>query len=442
MSAIRKGWGDFPLSISADKRRFVTPYGVPFLMIGDTPWMMPNQLTNAQIDTYLNSLATLGLTAILIEAPGFLFTDHSAGATSNGVNMANNADGVAPFTVMNPFNWVLNEAYWVRVDYIVNRCKRLGIFVWINPAYLGFLGTTGSGSGIEGCMGEITAASAGTLQTYGTTIANRYTQGNVGWSEGGDYAGNTTERDKLHNVFTGIRSVRASDIVIPHPARGEVGYSLWGPGGRNYAHYNADTTYTASDGTDAYSLMATEYARTNPVYPVVQIEHGYFGEATDLQARRACWESMLSGAAAILFGTKLWSFGDAIAGGAVGAASALATWIGSAGYLQLSYMVALMKAYAWWKLVPKTDTSLVTTSLGLGTTRVCPAKASDNSFAMIYAPATTIATVDMTNFAQSSVRGRWFDPTANTFADSLGTPFANTGTQIFTAPGERVLVLD
>lgn len=430
----------FPLKISPDRRYFVGANGRPFLMVGDTPWMIVNQLTLPQIDVYLTSIASFGLTALLIEAPGFLFTDHSAGATLTGVDIANNTDGVAPFTGMDPFNWVLNEAYWLRVDYIVNRCKALGIFVWINPAYLGYQGTTGSGSGIEGCMGEVTGASAGTLQTYGAAMANRYTQGNVGWSEGGDYAGNTTERDKLHNVFIGIRSVRTTDLVLPHPARGESGYALFGPGGQNYAEFNVGATYTASNGTDAFSLAATEYGRSGPI-PFVQAEDGYYGEATDAQAQRAPWESMLSGAAGVMFGTKLWSFGDHIAGGNVGAASALGTWLGSTGYQQMGYLVSLFRQFAWWKVVPNTGTGLVTTpALGSGTTRICPALSSDGSFAMIFTPGVGL-TVDMSNFVQSSVRGRWFDPSVGTFAAASGSPYANTGTQAFSPPGGGTLVL-
>ena len=120
--------------------------------------------------------------------------------------------------------------------------------------------------------------------------------------------------------------------------------------------------------------------------------------------------------------------------------------MGTNGPIQLGYLRDLVKSYRWWQIVPKTDASLVTSSLGTGAARVYPALIADNdgvntqSVALIYT--TVNVTVAMTNFTQGSVRGRWFDPITNSFAAAAGSPYANSGTQVFTAPGERVLVLD
>ena len=50
----------------------------------------------------------------------------------------------------------------------------------------------------------------------------------------------------------------------------------------------------------------------------------------------------------------------------------------------MRYVKQLFGAFEWWKLEPKTDTSLVTTALGSGKSRICPALASDRSFAMVW----------------------------------------------------------
>lgn len=70
-----------------------------------------------------------------------------------------------------------------------------------------------------------------------------------------------------------------------------------------------------------------------------------------------------------------------------------------------------------------------------------PARASDGSFAMIYTPGQNF-TVAMSAMTSSSVRGRWYDPAAGSYSAASGSPYGNSGTQAFTAPGTRVLVLD
>lgn len=420
----------FPLAIHESGKYFVSPDGSQFFMQGDTPWMIVNQCSNAQIDAYLDSVVAYGINAILIEAPGFLFTSQSPAT--------NNADGDAPFTVMSPYSWVLNDTFWQRVDYLVNGAKARGIFVWMNPAYLGFGGEAGSGSGVEGCMAQITAASAGTLQTYGATLATRYTQGNVGWCLGGDYKGDTTERNKQANVLTGIRSVRTTDLVMAHPARGEDAYAYWGPGGQDYTGWNVGTTYAAKAGTDAATLGATAYARSG--IPHILIEAGYYGEATDLEARRALWQSALSGCAGLLAGSAMWGFGCGVATQpSGGASSALSTWLGTAVFQQSLHMRTLLRAYPAYRLVPKTDSSLVSSAHGTGTGRIVAALASDGTYALIYSPSVNV-TVVMMNFTQSTVRVRSMNPQTGAFT-SVGS-YANTGSQSITVSSESVLVFD
>jgi hypothetical protein len=392
---------------------------------GDTPWSIAVQLTNAQIDTYLNDRAAKGFTAILFNAIEHYFSSQSPAYR--------NVDGADPFTPMTDFSKP-NNTYWNRIDYIVNQAKARGIACVINPAYLGYSG------GQEGWMAEVNAATAAQLQSYGAWLANRYTQGNVIWCMGGDYAGSTTERDKQWNIATGIRSVRATDIIMAHPMRSEISYNLWGPGGRNYAGWNLNTTYLSRSATEANTSSATEYARPGP-YPFVLIEAGYENEATLQEVRRAAYGSLLSGACGHFYGNNpLWGFGEPNLCGGAGPSSALSTGLNSAGAVQMSYLRNLLSAYQWHRLTPKTDTSLVSSSLGSGTTRVYPALSSDSTFAMIYVQDSRTVTIVMSVFSLSSVRVRLYNPTTGTFS-AVGT-FGNSGTQNIATTGERVIVLD
>lgn len=414
----------FPLSVHPSGRYLVDASGRPFLMHGDTPWMIALQLTTEQIDTYMAARREQGFKAILFNAIEHEFTSQTPAYR--------NVYGYDPFTSNTDWS-VQTEAYWTNVDYVVNAAKAAGIVCLISPAYLGY------GGGSEGWTSEINSNTTGHLQSYGAFLANRYTQGNVIWVMGGDYVGDSTLRARQWNIITGIRSVRTTDLICAHPGRTQDSYSYWGPGGDNLTGWNFETTYCARDGSDAYSLAATAYGHN---MPFVLIEAGYEGEQTLTEMRRAAYTTMLSGAAGHLYGNNpIWGFGDPGASGGVGPAAALASDLHSTGATQMSYLKALLSAYSWHLLVPKTDTSLVTTSLGSGTGRVCPALASDGSFAMIFTPSVNV-TVAMSAFTPSSVRGRWFDPTTGTYSTASGSPYSNTGTQSFTAPGERVLVLD
>src|SRR5690606_38228500 len=153
-----------------------------------------------------------GFNAILFNAIEHKFSDQTPAYE--------NAEGEQPFTSMTDFASP-NEDYWGLVDYIVNGAKSRGMVCIINPAYLG------SGGGDEGWMTEVSAESNVDLQNYGAFLANRYTQGNVIWCMGGDYGGDSTERNKQWNIVTGIRSVRTTDLITGHGARTESAYSHW-----------------------------------------------------------------------------------------------------------------------------------------------------------------------------------------------------------------------
>lgn len=414
----------FPLAIHASGRYFVDKNGTPFLVKGDSGWMAPNQLTRPQVDAYFGARRARGFNSILIEAPGAKFSSQTPAT--------NNAAGDAPFTDFNDWTTTV-EAYWAFVDYIVNAAFNLNMAVFFAPAYLGFNG------GDEGFMTNITANSDAHLQAYGQFIARRYTQGNIVWVMGGDFAGDTTQRDKQWQIVTGMRSVRTGDIITGHPSRTHDAFEYWGTG---YTGFNANIIYT--DGTE-YTYAATAYGRSGPL-PFFLLEAYYENEHSVDSATlvRQSIVPILSGGCGAFFGNNpIWSFGDPVDGGGIGAAAALVAGLSTSAYANQANVWQLFDAYNWQLLQPRTDTSLITTSLGSGTSRIVGAMASDGSFAMIYTPGVDF-TVNMTNFTPGTVRGRWYQPAGGLGAFTLatGSPYTNTGTHAFIAPGTRVLVLD
>ena len=57
----------FPLRVEAGKRYLITAQGEPFLMHGDTPWCLITQLTETEVDQYLEDRRQKGFNTILVE---------------------------------------------------------------------------------------------------------------------------------------------------------------------------------------------------------------------------------------------------------------------------------------------------------------------------------------------------------------------------------------
>lgn len=429
----------FPLSVHASGKYLVDGQGSPFMMAGDTPWSIIVQLTNAQITSYLDDRQSKGCNAILFNAIERGYSSQSP--------VYNNVDGQAPFTTMTPdVSWTSrNDTYWQRVDFVVNEAKARDMVCLICPAY------TGYGSGTDGWLNQYGGASDADLQNYGAFLANRFTQGNVIWVLGGDDAndaeaagnygsGTTPQRTKQWQIALGIRSVRTTDLISGHTARNGTGvvsgeaYKAWTTG---YTGFNLNNVYGHDDPDDMPTLMATAVTRTG--FPCFMIEAGY--ENTD-GADNAAWsaaQAILSGClgGALHGHDALWHFGS-YAPNNTGVASVLSSYL-SSSWVSAQNLYAMLLSFQWWKLEPKTDNSLITTAKGTGISSICPALASDGSFAMVWTPNVAI-TVVMSALTPSSVRARWFNYGDGSYT-AIGT-YSNTGTQVFTPSANRILVLD
>lgn len=410
----------FPLAVSANGRYLQTAGGEPFLINGDTPWQLVGNCTTAEITEYLEDRASKLFNALLIETPTAYFATQTP--------LYNNRNGDAPFTSTSystaSFD-SLNEDYWAIVDHAVNEANRLGIAMFMSPAYLGFVG------GEQGWNVQVNAESDADLQTYGATLATRYaSQANVVWVMGGDY--NAPNVAKQWNIALGIRSVNPAALITYHGGRPTSAYA----NAAGQTGFNLNNIYT--DGVE-YTYAATEYARSGPL-PFFLIEGHYESGDNAQLIRRQAYATILSGGCGHFYAnSQLWGLGGY--GFYSTAAAAMAAQLNSTGALDMAHVATLFAAYDWSLLVPKTDSSLITTALGSGDARIIGALASDGSFAMIWTPSQNF-TVSMSVFASSSVRARWFNPTDGSYSTASGSPFNNTGTQAFTAPGERVLVLD
>lgn len=411
----------FPLSIESGGRYFKDAFGTPFFLNVDTGWSAIVNLTTTQLSAWIDDSVVKGFTGVLVNAIEHEFSNQSPAYR--------NVAGVDPFSTMSPVAWTSpNNSYWAILDHLVDYAKTKGVFVLIAPAYLGFSG------GSQGWTSEVSAASNSDLQSYGTWLANRYTQGNVGWAFGGDYDGDATLRAKQRWVQTGIRSVRTTDLVTYHTSPNKNSTDVVSV--TDYPNLWNWVYCYEKDGFNPFTQVASAYA-VSPTLPAVAMEMNYEGEfsVTAQALRRQSYSAFLAGAiGGVAFGNNpIWKF-----------TSGYASSFNSTGRTQQSYFAALMTAYAWHKLAPKaSDDSLVIGSKGSGTSPVCPALASDGTFAMVYVPGAQDVAINTNALTgvTTNVRIRIYSLTAGTYS-TVAASEAKTNSRTVTASTDCVVVID
>lgn len=405
-----------PVTVDAGGRFLRSSTGAPLFCVIDTAWCAPLQLTTAQMDTYVADCAARGINGIIIELIEPSFSD----------NAPNTIDGIAPFTIPNDFS-TPNNAYFNRVDYLVQKCKDANIYVWMWPLYVGL-----QPGGSQGWSSQFAANSQVKRQGWGTYVGARYGPfGNVIWVHGGD--GTVSDFAFLNDYITTLIAAHPNNTIHSyHAARTD---SAW-EAANGQSWLNLNNSYI--NGTAPGASALGEYNRS-PIRPVFFVEGTYEFGGNWSTVLNELWASLCSGClAGVAYGNHdIWTFGGP------GYDQNFAAHYGDTARAALIHIRSLVNLYNWWKLAPVTDTSLVTTSLGSGTTKICPMLASDNTFAWIYAPNNQNFTLNRAAFASAhaNIRIRSFLTSDGSFS-TISASVATTGTQAITVSGNRVIVVD
>jgi hypothetical protein len=400
--------------------------GTPFLIVGESAWGLIHRLTLAQVDAYIADRKASGFNTAMI-----MLMRNQEGIT--GGSPPNNANGDAPFagTPLIPANAV--EAYFNHADTIIRKFQNAGMLVLLAGCYSG-------GGNEDGWWDDLTSDTV--ANNWGRWLGARYNTAafpNVVWVGGGDRRPPSLTRAEA--LQSGIVQGGGTQLQTYHNDRYHPAFEEFGTG-RPWLKLGNVYTDDGSSGQTIYGHCLTEYARPGP-HPFFLIEDWYADEhgMTDMGVIVEKWQAICTGACGVNTGTLLlWTM-----------LPGYTAEFGSVANVGMTRLAALCGAYPWWTLVPKQDTSLVSSSLSLNTNRVCPALGtySNGKFAFVLVPTATSPTVVMTNFTQSSVRARWYDPVSGTFVVASGSPFANTGSRSIPHPGNNsigspawVLVMD
>ena len=389
--------GRFPLHVEAGKRYLVDAQGNPFLLQGDAAWSLIVQLTNEQADQYLEDRRQKGFNTVLVNLIEHKFS----------TNPPKNAYGDAPFSTPGDFS-TPNEAYFAHAAYVINLAAQKGMLVLLAPAYMGV------GGGDEGWYQEMAANGATKLANYGTYVANRFrAYDNILWVHGGDY-----DPPDLNLLRAIPNAIRAVDPKWLHTFHGYEASALGVLGtGEPWLQVNDVYTYT--------NLVANafqEYQRSSMPFFLIESRYENESGAGEVQLRTQAYQLVLSGAMGQVMGnTPIWRFDT-------GWQQAL----DSRGARTLSYLPPLLASRAWWTLVPDISHTVLTAGVSSGTDQAATARASDGSFVLAYLPSARAVTVDLTKLNGPNVVARWYDPANGTYASVAGSPFAASGTRVFT----------
>ncbi|MGB0091628.1 MAG: glycoside hydrolase family 140 protein, partial [Solirubrobacteraceae bacterium] len=408
-----------PLHVDPTGRYLVDQNGTPFLITGDSPQALIGNLTESDAALFFSTRRAQGFNTVWIN----LLCNNYTGCRQDGETW----DGIPPFTTPGDLS-TPNEAYFSRVDRMIQLAAQYGFVVLLDPAETG------------GWLDTLIANGVDKDRAYGQYLGRRYGGfSNIIWMSGNDYQTWGPDNDPyVTAVAQGIRDTDPSalqTVELNYLTSGSLNDPAWAPLIDLNASYIYDPTYVQ---------LLKDYNRSN-FLPTFLVEGPYEDEqntssvpaGTPQQLRRQEYWSLLSGATGQLFGNHhTWQFlcsqrdadGNCVGG-----------WkdqLASPGATQMANVVALLSSRPWYELVPDQDHTVVTSGYGSfgGDDYVTAARTPDGKLAMAYVPSARTIKVDLGKLS-GPVTARWYDPTNGTFTAIGGGPLANNGSVSLATPG-------
>ncbi|OAI45604.1 hypothetical protein AYO44_12740, partial [Planctomycetaceae bacterium SCGC AG-212-F19] len=413
------------LHVSSNGRFLVDANNQPFYMVGDSPWEMSTNITEAEASTFIQQRASQGFNTLIMQAVNNVYTGaaeaHPPADTSGDLPFTKLADG--NFDLSKP-----NAVYWQHIDNLVNLASQNGMEVIFFPAFYGtkiFSGDYDWGTMFNDPAN--TANNNANIQAWGQFLGQRYVNSdNIIWAVGGDYNSfeNSASDGQLAALLQGIRQFDTRHVIT---MEGWDGFNSSAPrtafANTNLRQYmSLDGVYVS--GTRPFSsLFQTDYNRSD-FGPTFLIESYYEGRTTVTDIRHEAYVGFLSGTTGFMYGAEgVWQF-----------ATGWQQQLTSVGAQEMTYFANLVNSVAWSTLVPD-QTGAVFQGVSTSSDYVAEF-AADGSLGLAYKPSTGTGsqtfTVNMSKFS-GPVTAQWFDPTNGAFT-TIGTGLANSGTQTFTSP--------
>jgi hypothetical protein len=411
----------YPLKKSANGRHLVDQSNAPCLLIGESPQALTVNLTTNEADLFFTNRGAHGFNTAWVNLLCATYT--------GGRSDASTIDGILPFTGNVPSTSTYdmtkpNEAFFARVDQMINLAAQQGIQVLLDPGETGSFLSVMLDNGTNRC------------RAYGQFLGNRYKNfPNIIWMSGNDFQSWRTPGDDavVRAVALGIQ-----DTDTNHLQTAELDYlvssSLDDANWNSILGLNGTYTYYPT-----YARLQQDYNRAN-FLPSFVVEANY--EFESLQGpvttapilRKQEYWTMTSGACGQMYGNHYtWPF-----------LSGWQSYLDTPGAIEIGHLKAFFKTRAWYNLVPDTNHVVVTTGYGtysdtghvVDNDYLTDARTPDGSLVVVYTPIIRTFTVDMSQLG-GPASAQWFDPAGGIYYPVSGSPFTNSGTHNFTPPANN-----
>ncbi|HMO26011.1 MAG TPA: glycoside hydrolase family 140 protein, partial [Tepidisphaeraceae bacterium] len=302
------------------------------------------------------------------------------------------------------------EAYWAHIDWTIEQAAALGLRIGLLPTW-GDKWNKRWGIGPE-------IFNPDNAHHYGRWIGARYAAAGVIWIVGGDRPiESPVHRQIIDAMAAGIRAGDAGHHLMTfHPN-----------GGHGSAEYLHDAPWIDfhmwqsghNRNAPTYSHIRTDYARNDPVRPVLDGEPGYEdhpsafklenGYLEDYDCRKSFYWSVFSGACGYTYGAHpIWQFWHA---GRKPLSFCRRDWIAALslpGSAQLVHGRRLIQSRPYLERIP--DQSIIASDSPEGAHHVTATRAADGSYAMIYLPYYNTVRIATHSLSGKTLQLWWFDP--------------------------------
>ena len=416
------------LKISKNGRQFIDQDGKPFFYLGDTAWLIFQRLNKDEVDEYLKDRAAKGFTVLQAYVVRGLGEKHPDGVKSLlGETPFIDRDATKP-----------NEAYFKKVDEVVNRANELGLV----------MGLVASKSWHVNKHAE-RVFDVKNAFTFGKFLGARYKNNAVLWFVGGDSAPGDDEAVWVA-MAKGLKEGSGGVHLVCYHGGGSTSSSQWFHKA-DWLDFNSIQS-GHNFGSDSYRFVSKDYA-LEPAKPTVDMEPAYENHPTGAnkprvdshKVRTQAYAAMLAGAAGHGYGALdlFYLYKDKDGPFPHDGFEHWRKALAYEGSTQVGLMRRLFELRPWHKMVP--DQSVLAGAAGDGLERITAARAADGSFIIAYLPVGGGVSIHMDKLTGKKVKAHWYDPRTGKWRE-IGE-FANEGKHEFEAPskGDKddwVLVLD
>jgi hypothetical protein len=424
------------IRVSDNHRYFVKADGTPFFWLGDTAWGIFNHPTPDEVDVYLNDRASKGFTVI----QGVIALWDYRNRT--------NPDGQLPF--VNGELGQINEAFYKNADAILDKVEAHGMYMAILPFW--------NKNFPPAVRGEENQQK---MKAYHKFLAQRYAKRNVFWILGGDASGAlqgiVPYTDLMaEGLLEGAKAAGVDKILISYHPTGRQSSSFWFHE-RPWLDFDSIQSGHFIQTTN-FRLVGDDFAKT-PVKPTLDMEPGYENIPNNLvrnnpdaprikaeDIRRSAYLAVFAGAAGHTYGNgevyEFWSPEKGVEPPAWSAKLPFRESLKLPGSGQLQYLRYLIESRP--PLLRQPDQSIIVGQVSdRATERTCAMRASDGSYAFVYAQQGKPVTVDLGKISGTAIKAWWYDPRMGKAQVIEGVTKAPT--REFTPPAggeDWVLVLD